>query len=146
MPWKGSLAAQRNVAQEWPPFWRAFPISAAILALLRAKIPDESSAQNASHPWDDAALVQLRKELLRFAILQLRNRDLAEDAVQEALAAAVAASDRFEKRASLKTWVFAILKNKIIDILRDRWNKNREELADVADESDFDVLFKTNDR
>jgi RNA polymerase sigma-70 factor (TIGR02943 family) len=97
--------------------------------------------------WSDTALIQLRKELLRFAILQLRNHDIAEDVVQETMAAAVAASDRFEQRASAKTWLFAILKNKIIDVLRDRWNKNRVDLVDAdSDESDFDVLFKVNDR
>lgn len=97
--------------------------------------------------WDDAMLAQLRKELLRFAMLQLRNRDLAEDVVQDALASAFAARERFEQRASVKTWVFSILKNKIVDVLRDRWNKNRVDLIDATgDDSDFDVLFQTNDR
>lgn len=108
--------------------------------------PAVSPDQDASPPWDTATLARLRKELLRFAILQLRNSELAEDAVQEALAAAVATRERFEGRASVKTWVFAILKNKIIDILRDRWNKDRQELNADTDDSDFDVLFKTNDR
>lgn len=97
--------------------------------------------------WNEATLQELRKELFRFALLQLRNRDMAEDAVQEALAAAFAARERFEHRAAVKTWVFKILKNKIVDVMRDRWNKNRVELAEaVGDESEFDVLFKTNDR
>lgn len=92
-------------------------------------------------------LAQLRKELLRFAVLQLRNRELAEDVVQDALAAAFAARKQFEERASVKTWIFTILKNKIVDLLRDRWNKNRVDLIEAAgDESDFDVLFQTNDR
>lgn len=92
-------------------------------------------------------LPQLRKELLRFAVLQLRNRDLAEDVVQDALASAFAAQERFEQRASVKTWVFSILKNKIVDLLRDRWNKNRVDLIDAdSDDSDFDVLFRANDR
>lgn len=96
--------------------------------------------------WDDAMLAQLRKEMLRFAVLQLRNRDVAEDVVQEALAAAFAGRERFERRASVKTWVFTILKNKIVDIMRDRWNRNRVDLVDAADESDFDILFQANDR
>ncbi|UVW30375.1 sigma-70 family RNA polymerase sigma factor [Massilia sp. H6] len=87
-------------------------------------------------------MVQLRRDMLRFARLQLRNDELAEDAVQEALAAAFSASGGFEHRASMKTWVFSILKNKIVDMLRDRWNKNRIDLAEHADEDDFDVLFR----
>lgn len=105
--------------------------------------PSTPSAQQIFQ--DSESLAQLRRELLRFALLQLRNSELAEDVVQEALAAAVAAQDRFEQRASVKTWVFTILKNKIVDVLRDRWNANRVELAGAGDESDFDVLFKVND-
>lgn len=37
---------------------------------------------------DPAYLSQLRRDLLRFARLQLRDADAAEDAVQEALTAA----------------------------------------------------------
>lgn len=109
-----------------------------------------SSHQNAElddalSPLSQADLSGLRKELLRFAILQLRNAELAEDVVQEALAAAFAANSRFEKRASYKTWVFSILKNKIIDVMRDRWNKTRVDLDGEAGEpDDFDVLFKPN--
>ncbi|OGB26601.1 MAG: hypothetical protein A3I66_17310 [Burkholderiales bacterium RIFCSPLOWO2_02_FULL_57_36] len=96
---------------------------------------------------NDAALIQLRENLLRFATLQLRNREVAEDVVQDTILAALAASDRFEHRASVKTWVFSILKNKIVDVFRDRWNKNRVELAEATgDETEFDVLFMENDR
>ncbi|HCY64401.1 MAG TPA: RNA polymerase subunit sigma [Oxalobacteraceae bacterium] len=95
---------------------------------------------------NEAMLAQLRRDLLRFAMLQLRNRELAEDVVQEALAAAIGAGDRFEQRASVKTWVFSILKNKIIDVFRDRWNKNRFDVVEACDESDFDVLFMGNER
>lgn len=37
---------------------------------------------------DDLAFSAVRKEMLRFAMLHLRNEDMAEDGVQEALAAA----------------------------------------------------------
>lgn len=109
--------------------------------------PSSSSVPpDAAAPWDQASLALLRRDMLRFARLQLRNQELAEDAVQEALAAAFGASERFAQRASLKTWVFAILKNKIVDLLRDRWNKNRIDLIEATDESDFDVLFQANER
>lgn len=96
--------------------------------------------------WNDASLMQLRRDMLRFARLQLRNQEMAEDVVQEALAAACAASARFEHRASVKTWIFTILKNKIVDLLRDRWQKNRIDVGEACDESDLDVLFKANER
>jgi RNA polymerase sigma-70 factor (ECF subfamily) len=67
-----------------------------------------------------AELAPLRRDMLRFARLQLRDDAAAEDAVQEAFIAAVEKRESFGGRASLKTWVFAILRNKIIDTLRAR--------------------------
>lgn len=62
--------------------------------------------------------VALRKDMLRFAEIQLRDRDIAEDMVQEAVEAALRSAAAFTGQSSLKTWVFAILKNKISDHLR----------------------------
>lgn len=94
---------------------------------------------------DNEKLAELRKELLRFAVLQLRNRETAEDVVQETLIAAINARSKFEHRASIKTWVFSILKHKIIDIMRDSWNRKRIDLPDAIGDGDFDALFRAND-
>jgi RNA polymerase sigma-70 factor (TIGR02943 family) len=67
-----------------------------------------------------AFLEDLRAQMLRFATLQLNDRDLAEDAVQDALASALRSAGAFAGRSALKTWVFAILKNKIVDVIRQR--------------------------
>lgn len=69
---------------------------------------------------DPAYLSQLRRDLLRFARLQLRDADAAEDAVQEALTAACTHAGEFAGRSAHKTWVFGILRNKLIDQLRAR--------------------------
>lgn len=68
-------------------------------------------------------LMALRSDLLRFARLQLRDSGSAEDAVQDTLIAALNGSRQFESRSSLKTWVFAILRNKIVDLIRSRWRE-----------------------
>ncbi len=65
-------------------------------------------------------IAALRNDMLRFAKLQLRDESVAEDAVQDAIVAALSSSHRFVGNAEIKTWVFAILRNKIIDILRER--------------------------
>ena len=93
--------------------------------------------------WDQTFLASLRRDMVRFAELQLRDWAAAEDAVQEALAAALSGQDRFAGRAALKSWVFAILKNKIVDILRQRQRTATfSSLApDDDDEDDFAVLF-----
>jgi RNA polymerase sigma-70 factor, ECF subfamily len=60
----------------------------------------------------------LRPYLLRYASLQLRNREAAEDAVQETLLAALSAADSFEGRSNVRTWVTGILKHKCVDAVR----------------------------
>jgi RNA polymerase sigma-70 factor, ECF subfamily len=84
-------------------------------------------------------LEALRPYLLRYASQQLRNRDAAEDAVQEALAAALAAEPGFAGRSNLRTWATGILKHKIVDAIR---RASREQPLDAErDAGDFDVLF-----
>jgi RNA polymerase sigma-70 factor (ECF subfamily) len=67
---------------------------------------------------DAGFVAALRSQMVKFAHLHLSDRHQAEDAVQEALAGAWAGAQRFSGRAAIKTWVFAILKNKIADLLR----------------------------
>lgn len=61
---------------------------------------------------------QLRPDLLRFARTQLRNEAWAEDAVSEAVLAALEKPFAFEGRSQLKTWLVGILKFKCVDQLR----------------------------
>lgn len=68
--------------------------------------------------FDDEFLEQIRRQMLKFATLQLSDAHLAEDVVQEALVGALKNARSFGGRSSLKSWVFAILKNKIADALR----------------------------
>ena len=77
-----------------------------------------------------------RPYLLRYASLQLRDAQAAEDAVQETLLAALAGEAGFGQRASLRTWLTGILKHKIIDALR---KASRE--APAAGEDEFEALF-----
>jgi len=60
-------------------------------------------------------------ELYRFARRALGDAGLAEEAVQEAFLRAWQAADRFDDRlGSLRTWLFAILRNVVIDLGRAR--------------------------
>lgn len=72
---------------------------------------------------------RLRPYLLRYASLQLRSAEAAEDAVQEALLAALAGEASFAGRSNLRTWLTGILKHKIVDAVR---RQARE--APLADE------------
>lgn len=88
---------------------------------------------------DNEFLTGLRRDMLRFAEIQLRNRAQAEDAVQEALAGALQGREKFASRASLRTWVLSILKNKIIDVLRAKARENV--VADVENDDDLNAYF-----
>jgi RNA polymerase sigma-70 factor, ECF subfamily len=83
-----------------------------------------------------------RGYLLRVAVLQLRDSDLAEDVVQDTLLAALQGAGGFSGRSSLKTWLTGILKHKIVDAIR---KKGRGPIISSLDEEcqidDFDALF-----
>lgn len=60
-------------------------------------------------------------ELYRFAARSLGDPGLAEEAVQETFVRAWRASDRFDPEVgSLRTWLFAIIRNVVIDLHRAR--------------------------
>ena len=61
------------------------------------------------------------RELYGFAVRSLDDRGLAEEAVQETFLRAWRAADRFDPElGSLRTWLFAIMRNVVIDIGRAR--------------------------
>lgn len=91
---------------------------------------------------DADQLGALRNDMLRFARLQLRDDHLAEDAVHEAIAAALKSGD-YRGEAGLKTWVFAILRNKIIDVIRERSRHPTQSLDEDNGEL-LEQLFKPN--
>lgn len=97
---------------------------------------------------DASVLLDMRRDLLRFARMQLRDDALAEDVVQEAMLAALSGERSFAGRAQVKTWVFAILRNKIVDAMRQRSRSvNISALLPEEAEMDqaFEGLFKAND-
>jgi RNA polymerase sigma-70 factor (ECF subfamily) len=96
-------------------------------------------------PLDSQQLAEFRDYLLRYAIYRLRDEDLAEEAMQETLLAALQAKDGFAAQSSVKTWLTGILKHKIIDAQRRACrdplllNAREDEEGDPA--GDFDSLF-----
>jgi RNA polymerase sigma-70 factor (ECF subfamily) len=82
-------------------------------------------------------------DLYRYAVFRVRNPETAEELVQETFLAGLKARESFSGRSSVKTWLFGILKHKIIDTFR---RKDREkplsafdgDEAEGADEGFFD--------
>lgn len=79
--------------------------------------------------------------LFRFAMLRLRDPDLAQDAVQETLLAALKGGERFEGRAAVRSWLTAILKHKVADIQRARARETPLDVEDLADDADDDAFL-----
>ncbi|WP_239649766.1 sigma-70 family RNA polymerase sigma factor [Methylocucumis oryzae] len=99
---------------------------------------------NTDNQLSEALLAEHRPVLFRYALLQLKDNELADDAVQESLLAAWQASANFQGNASLRTWLIGILKHKIADY----WRLSAREVVtadvdqidsdlDEADEDDF---------
>jgi len=90
----------------------------------------------------DQDIQQHRSYLLRYAVLQLRNPEQAEDVVQETLLAALEGRARFAGGSSLKTWLTGILKHKILDAIRRKSRTQPLAPAGDDDHDAVDALFK----
>lgn len=77
---------------------------------------DESDLVDALQRRDEAAFVRLvtlyQSRLLRLALVYVPIRAVAEEVVQEAWLGVLQGIDRFERRSSLKTWLFRIVVNR----------------------------------
>ncbi len=91
-------------------------------------------------PLDARDLDKHRPQLLKYAMLQLRNHAQAEDAVQETMVAAIRGAQGFAGGSSVRTWLIGILKHKLIDHLRRR---SREQPLVPGEEGDAvtDAMF-----
>ena len=108
-----------------------------------ARRPVSSLLTSPAEPADIQAQIEnLRPYLLRYATLQLRDASAAEDAVQDALLAALSARASFAGRSNLRTWLTGILKHKIVDTIR-RQSRDRPaaDPAQDGDDGEFDALF-----
>ncbi len=86
-------------------------------------LPVPSAADLAGH----------RGALLRFARRKIRDEHLAEDAVQDALVAALASRQSFQGQSALRTWLIGILNHKIQDLFRREGRYVRPASADDGD-------------
>lgn len=76
--------------------------------------------------------------LFRTALRMTRNREDAEDLVQETVTKAFAAFDRFERGTNFRAWVFRILTNTYINnYYRVRDRRNIPSLEEMEEESFF---------
>ncbi len=78
-------------------------------------------------------MVSHRSYLVRFAKARLRDPMLAEDAVHDVFEAVISGRAAFAGRAALRSWLTAVLKNKIVDSIRR--SANLDPLDDDTEDS-----------
>lgn len=76
--------------------------------------------------------------LYAFAIVRINDEELAKDLVQETFLAALQRASAFEGKSSERTWLTAILKNKIIDVYRKKSSGLKQvEITESEPEKEF---------
>jgi RNA polymerase sigma-70 factor (ECF subfamily) len=83
--------------------------------------------------------------LFRFAVVRVHDPEAASDLVQETFLEALRARDTFTGRSSVRTWLVAILKHKIVDRLR-RLGRERRVRGSEASGGGAEVMFDRHGR
>lgn len=84
--------------------------------------------------------------LYRYAYMQLRDQQWAEDIVQETLLAALQAQNKFSGKSTEKTWLTGILRHKIFDYLRKKYREQAHlQMPEQTDTVAVDFYFDNHD-
>jgi RNA polymerase sigma-70 factor (ECF subfamily) len=95
-------------------FFSASPQDATFVIVFTDEIPPHTTSSINPERWVD----EHGDCLYRYALVRVRTREVAEDLVQETFLAALRSLDNYAGRASERTWLCGILKNKIGDYYR----------------------------
>lgn len=85
-------------------------------------------------------MVSHRSYLVRFAQRKLRDPLMAEDAVHDVFEAVLCGRAVFSGRAALRSWLTAVLKNKIVDSIRR--NANTDSLDDDSEDDSVTLAIE----
>jgi RNA polymerase sigma-70 factor (ECF subfamily) len=105
-----------------------------IAELLRARRREEAF---------DALLQRYEAKIYRLCCAMLHNRAQAEDAAQESLVRVWKALARYDGRASLSSWIYAITRNRCLTALERR--RDMDSLSDDAVETEVAMLAAPDD-
>ncbi|MFN8390824.1 MAG: sigma-70 family RNA polymerase sigma factor [Bdellovibrionota bacterium] len=109
--------------------------------------PDQAGAVSATGPGDEASTAtpiikaQLNMRawvdehgdyLFRYTLRHFSDQEVAEDLVQETFLAAVKSARSFAGNSTVRTWLTSILRNKIIDRIRQRTREKQVSFDDVG--------------
>lgn len=125
-----------SVAIAWalPATLSATTASAATMICVAAANTPCAAAVPRAPDWP--ALISERPALVRFARRRLADPALAEDLVHDVFEAVATGRARFDGRASLRTWLTAILKHKLVDLVRAQSGHESLDAGRPGDDSD----------
>jgi len=83
-------------------------------------------------------------QMFRFALTRVKDQDIAEEVVQETFLAAWKSKDSFSGKSSEKSWLFGILKHKILDHFRQLKKRGEIEFGDPGEWETAENLFQAN--
>lgn len=83
-------------------------------------------------------------QLFRFAMSRVNNQEKAEDLVQDTFVSALKNISGFKGKSSEVTWLYSILRNKIIDFYRSKEKKMASSFYNLDDENGNDHFFYTS--
>ena len=108
--------------------------------MTKTRIENKSQIQDPEN-WVD----QYGDFLYRFSLSRVKDSSIAEDLVQETFLAALKARKKFQGRSTVRTWLIAILKHKIVDHIRkqvrEQTSKNLESISNHAASDAIDSSF-----
>lgn len=111
---------------------------------MRTKDPEIETIDNNAlnpHRW----VSRYADYLYTYAAFRINDQDLARDLVQETFLAALERKEKFEGKSTEKTWLTAILKNKIVDVYRSKSTGFTKEVGSTGTEDTDTDFFDRND-
>ncbi len=85
-------------------------------------------------------------ELIRYAYLYVKNSAVAEDVMEDAFAALIAKRKKFKEEASFKAYLYAIVRNKCIDLLRKKRCVPIDDVENILFSADEEKAFEKRER
>lgn len=76
------------------------------------------------------------EEFFRFAVYRVKSREIAEDLVQETFLSALKSLQNFRRDCPEKSWLYNILRNKIIDHFRKKTNQEIKQSSSATETND----------
>ena len=80
-------------------------------------------------------------ELFRFALARVKNREIAEDLMQDTFLSGLKSIEGFRGDCHEKSWLYNILRNKIIDYYRKKANQEIRE-SSMSDDAEGEQFFQ----